>query len=333
MAGSGSDGVNEHIGQQRSTRHGLPLQVVGGGQTAVIQTDSSTCGFLHDHPAAYCAAAPLRIGAQTLGALCVVRNNSHPFDPDETRALTLLANSAAIAVANARLVEAGRRQSKQAATLAERERLAAELHDNLAQTLSFLNLKTERVEEMLAATGEPATSVIINEIRQMKPAIATAYRQVRAALTGLQEPPPAHNDLAQKLTACITSFRQDTGLPTALTITDESALALPRVTQTQALHIVREALTNVRRHAQASRVQVLIGQMNGEVHFVIEDDGCGFDPNSVESENHLGLVIMQTRAERSGGRITINSSLGAGTQIEAWFPLKTSDDLSLEGKP
>lgn len=328
---SGS-GVDRYIGQQRSTRQGLPLQVVGGGQTAVAQTDCSTCGFLHDHPAAHCAAAPLRIGEQTLGALCAIRDNSHPFNPDETRALTLLANSAAIAVANARLVETGRRQSKQAAILAERERLAAELHDNLAQTLSFLSLKTERVEEMLTAAGEPATSLAINELRRMKPAIATAYRQVRAALTGLQEPPPAHNDLAQKLTACITGFRQDTDLPTALTITDESALALPRLTQTQALHIVREALTNVRRHAQANRVQVLIERTNGEAYFVIEDDGCGFDPNSVESGNHLGLVIMQTRAERSGGHLTVNSTPGNGTQVMARFPLRAADDLSLEGK-
>ena len=327
-----SDGEVKHIGQQRSIQDGLPLKVVGRGQTAVTETRCSTCGFLQSHPGSQCAAAPLRVGENTLGALCVVHRDNQSFTPDETRALTLLANSAAIAVANARLIEKGQRQAKQAATLTERERLTAELHDNLAQTLSFLNLKTERVEEMLTTTDEPADIAAINELKQMKPAISTAYQQVRAVLTGLQEPLPIHYDLAPKLTACIDSFRQDTELSTTLSIVDESALALPRVTQMQALHIVREALTNIRRHAHANRVQVLVRQMNGEAHFIIEDDGCGFVPNSVESENHLGLVIMQTRAERSDGHLTVKSTPGVGTQITACFPLKTPDKQSLEGQ-
>ena len=68
-------------------------------------------------------------------------------------------------------------------------------------------------------------------------------------------------------------------------------------------------------------VQVLVRQKNGEAHYIIEDDGCGFDPESVKKDSHLGLIIMRTRAERSDGNLTVNSTPGAGTQIIARFPL------------
>lgn len=109
-------------------------RVIGRGETVVVDAACALCGFQPAHAPGLCAAAPLRTGEATLGALCVVRGDGRGFDPDETLALTLLANSAAIAISNARLAEAGRAQAKRAAALAERERLAAELHDELAQT-------------------------------------------------------------------------------------------------------------------------------------------------------------------------------------------------------
>lgn len=297
---------------------GLARQVIGAGQTVATEAACSACGFLTAHAPGQCVAAPLRTGAATLGALCVVRGAGEPFEPEETRALTLLANAAAIAIANARLAEAGRRQAEQTAALAERERLAAELHDQLAQTLSFLNLKADRLKDMIVA-GQAVLAGA--ELECVKSAIGDAYGQVRAALVGLREAPPTAGALAQELTACVEGLGETTGLVAELIMEGDQAPPLPPLVQAQVIRIVREALTNVRRHARAQRVWVRVAQRDGEACFSVEDDGCGFDPRAIADETHLGLRIMRLRAERSGGRLTIESAPGAGAKIRFSFPL------------
>ena len=195
----------------------------------------------------------------------MVRRESTAFDANETRALTLLANSAAVALVNARLSAEQRQQAEQAAIAAERDRLAAELHDNLAQTLSFLNLKSDRVREMIETQHDESAEV---ELAQMKSAIDAAYGQVRAALTGLREAAPNADDLRTRLERCVAEARAAATAQIDFTIVDASALTLPRVAQTQAYHIVREALINARRHAQAQRVQITVerSQRSGAIH-------------------------------------------------------------------
>ena len=299
----------------------LARQAVEAGQTLVTQSACAACRFPPPHAPGLRAIVPLRTGETTLGALCVARGENNPFDPDATRALTLLANSAATAIANARLAEAGRRRAEEAATLAERERLRAELHDDLAQTLGFLNLETDRVREALAAGHESEAG---RELERIKAAIHTAYEQVRAALTGLGEPMPAAYDLSQKLSACLDEFRQASGIPVELVGTDPAGLMLSAAAQRQVVQMVREALTNVRRHAQSRRVWVRVDQAHGEACFTVEDDGCGFNLSDVVGDNHLGLTIMRIRAERSGGQVVVDSAPGAGTKVIIRFPLNTA---------
>ncbi|MBW8010723.1 MAG: HAMP domain-containing protein [Chloroflexi bacterium] len=313
-----------HNGTKQSIKRGLAVDINGPGQTVQTKIENSSCAFLNSDEPGLCTATPLRIGNQSIGAMCVVRSEKEttrsltPLNADEERALTLLANAAAIAINNARLVEAERQQAEKTATLSERNRLAEELHDNLAQTLSFLNLKAERVEELLATVH---TNEAVHEINQMKTSIRTAQVQVRTALTGLIETPPSPGDFAQKIAACVGDFNESLGLKVELSIPDLSALTLPRETRKQILHIIREALTNVRLHSKAKHAWVQVDSVNGLALFAIKDDGCGFDPSADIKENHLGLSIMRTRAERSGGSITIESSPGGGTKIAASFPL------------
>jgi two-component system nitrate/nitrite sensor histidine kinase NarX len=299
--------------------------VIEQGLTIATQAACTQCGFLHRHTSGECAAAPLRVGDQTLGALCVVRDDGQNFDEDESRALTLLANSAAIAIVNARLIEAGRRQAEEAAALAEREHLAAELHDHLAQTLSFLNLKIEQVKHQI---DQGEIDLVQLDLDRMQSTTSEAFQQVRMALTGLREPLPTAENLAEKISACVDDFRRAVDLPTELIITDQSALALPRPMQTQALLIVREALHNIRRHAHASRVRVQIDRINNEACFSVEDNGRGFAPDAIDSQNHLGVSIMRTRAERNGGYLTIDSTPSTGTKITAHFPLTTIEQVT-----
>lgn len=296
-------------------------QVVCTGQTVLTGVECSTCAFLRAHAPGQSIVAPLRTGESTLGALCVVRGENEPFDLDETRALSLLANSAAGAIALARLAQAGKRQAEQTATLVERERIAAELHDHIAQTLGFLNLKAGQAQELLAG-GHPTQAA--GELEHIRMAVGAMYEQVRAVLADLREPQPAASELAERLAACLDEFRRTSGLDAELSIADPSALMLAPMAQTQIVRIVREALTNVKRHARARRVCVRVAQANGEACFLIQDDGCGFDPLAVEGESHLGLMIMQTRARQCRGRLSIDSAPGAGTRIAIYMPLTTT---------
>ena len=319
IAQSGSNA--SWINLQQSLDRDPAQQVVGAGETVTLSADCTRCAFLSAHAPGQCAVAPLRSGHLTLGALCVVRRDATAFDTDETRALTLLANSAAVALANARLAEQQKQQAEQAAIAAERDRLAAELHDNLAQTLSFLNLKADRVRELIEAQHE-APGCAEAELAQMKAAIDTAYRQVRAALTGLHEAAPTADDLRARLEACVADARVASQTSIELKIVDAFALALPRLTQTQAYHIVREALNNVRRHAQAQHVQITVERLKGLAQFTIADDGRGFNPTEIDGQHHLGLSVMRTRAERCGGTLEVKSEAGRGTQIVARLPLE-----------
>lgn len=308
-----------HINLQQSLQREPARCVVCTGEPVVAQAECLPCAFLHSQAPGQSAVAPLRAGETTIGALCVVRDSGQAFDRDETRALTLLSNSAAIAITNARLVETGRSQAEQAAKLSERERLAEELHDNLAQTLSFLNVQTDRVAGMMK-TGDVDEG--LSQLERMKEAIGGAYLQVRAALVGLSEPLPNADDFAHKLSENLDEIRHATGLHVALEVADASALELPRMAQAQAIRIMREALANASKHSQAQNVRVCIERMNGQSRFIIEDDGRGFDPQDVQGNSHLGLRLMRARAERSGGTLEVESAPGKGTRVVVCFPIK-----------
>ncbi len=317
IAQSSSDAARINV--QQGIDRDPAYRVIGAGETVTLSAACTRCAFLSAHAPGYCAVAPLRSGTLILGALCVVRCDSNEFDVNETRALTLLANSAAAALANARLAEQQKQQAEQAAAAAERDRLAAELHDNLAQTLSFLNLKSDRVREMIETQYDRSAT---DELAQMKSAIGAAYGQVRAALTGLREAQPNVGDLRSRLETCVAEARATSSAQIDLIICDASALTLPRVAQTQAHHIVREALINARRHARAQHIQITVERSNGLAQFTMADDGCGFDPAQIDGQHHVGLSIMRTRAERCGGSLEVKSELGHGTQIIARLSLE-----------
>jgi two-component system, NarL family, nitrate/nitrite sensor histidine kinase NarX len=328
LAFTHQDGYQLHNPVQ-SPRAGLALQVIESPAPVAMPTDCAGCRLLRSLPDGHCAAVSLRAGQETLGAICVARREGGPFTADESRALTLLANSAAVAIANARLIAAGRRQAEEMAVAAERERLAADLHDSLAQTLGFVGLKTDLLQEMLAANR---LETAVAELERVQTAVAGAYDQVRTALTGLQEDGAvAMGDFVPELEARVADFQQQADLPVVLTRDENAACPLPGVVRAQLLHIVGEALSNAWRHAQATQVQVALTQRDDFLYLTIEDDGRGFDPEMAltavngrgdgrgDGRNHLGLQIMQTRAARIGGQLEISNA--NGTRIALTLPI------------
>jgi len=295
-------------------------QVIAHGKTISVAAECTHCEFLKKQNAAHCLVAPLRSGERIVGALCVTRPAGSVFDEDEQRALTLLANVATIAILNARLVESERLQAAQRALSSERERLAAELHDHLAQTLGFLNLQTDQIMQKLT-TGQ--TGSVQRELSQLKTTIAQAYDQVRAALMGLAAPLQEEEDFGQKINLFLDKLCTENGLLLEINFAEHIFRALPKPIQTQAFLILREAAINACRHAHARRLRVSIMPQNGFAQFIVEDDGIGFSPQEVDAQTHLGLRVMATRAERSGGQLLVESSPGNGTRVTLTYPFQS----------
>ena len=324
VANSGAG--SQFVGLRQSAARGIVQPVIREHKTIVAEGSCASCAFLYHFPGAACTTAPLQVRGRSLGAVCVIRLQ-RPFSNDETRALTLLANAAAVALENTRLIEASQQQAKENASLAERERLAATLHDNLAQNLGAMHLSVDLLAKDLAA-GED--EVAGQRVVELQGNLQQAYAQVRLALTGLREPEPDNDEFLTAVQTALADFKTRTGIPVEFIMDDKVVIELTAVAQKQALHIIREALTNTRRHAQAACVQLTIRQDQETIIIDIVDDGVGFDPTQVNNRNHLGLAIMRTRAERCQGQLTVHASPAQGTHISASFPIRATETPELE---
>lgn len=259
-------------------------------------------------------------GEKQIGSLCMACEPDRRFNDSDREALQLFANSVAIAISNYRLTNFSRIEEKQDIIKAERERLAAVLHDNLAQTLSYLNLKADRVSQLVVARDSDSLRAL-DELTSFKTAASSAYDSVRGVLNNLND--VAHGQdsaTVDGISAFVADYRLVTGLDATLSVNEEALARLSPVVQQQVLQIIRESLTNTVKHAQATTVKVcLLGQHYG-VQLLIEDNGNGFDPQQQQEGTHLGLNIMQTRARRSGGTLMIDSEPNRGTTISVNLP-------------
>ena len=296
----------------------VPMGVMAGVSSAEVEI-GDICSNHYVQISEGCLSTPLYNGDHVIGAICVMRDKSLPFTDIENHTLKLLANSAAVAIANIRLAEDSRRQTELNATLNERQRLTSELHDEAAQTLSLLNLKISELDHVLS-DGEKETMSV--ELEQFKQLTERAQAQMRMAFSGMNSS-TVHktNDIRKELTEYVKEFGDSSGVAVELIVGDLSSVALPALIQKQAMYIYREALTNVRRYANAKKVRVQLEYVNEMLQIVVSDDGRGFDPNLSKSDHHLGLAVMQARMERVGGTLSIETAPGAGTRVIAHIPI------------
>lgn len=253
-------------------------------------------------------AAPLRIGDRVIGALCVGSLAQNQFASESADMLTKLANVAAIALENARLFA----QAERVATLEERRRVAAEMHDGLGQTLSYLGLMTDQVVEFLSDGEEGAA---LERLRKTRETIGKATSDVRRAINSLMDETPANKDLWTRLRETLDEVASQHGLESVWRSDVDSAPEPSPQTAEQVYNITREALVNAARHANAKSVSVQVGQNNGNYFVIVEDDGNGFDPSQAAPSGHFGLQIMQARAKHIGGEISLQSRQGSGTRV------------------
>jgi len=176
--------------------------------------------------------------------------------------------------------------------LEERQQIAAEMHDGLAQTLNYLGLKVETAVGSLA-TGRGDD--VIDQLQHLRATIDQASQEVRQFIARPQQgirPPQALEDRLAEMTV---EFRVESGPAVDLLIRSQSPLPLPHDQTEQVVRVVREALLNASRHARAERIVVCLELQGGQAVVSVEDDGGGFDPQaSSDDENgHFGLDIMR----------------------------------------
>ena len=276
---------------------------------------SQFCGILSASHRVSHMAAPLRAGGRVIGALCVGSSQPLAFTPEGGRLLTKLANSAAVALENARLYA----QAERVATLEERQRIAADMHDGLAQTLSYLVHRVEQATELAEARQ---SEEVAQALKSTSATLCQASREVRQSIARL-EGAPSRRPLESRLSEMVDEFQKDDGPPVGLEVGLTAPLFAPPEEAEQALRVVREALLNAQRHAQAQRIVVRLEQEDGEVRASVQDDGRGFDPQSLPADNgHFGLSIMRARAARLGGQLAIHSAAGQGTRVTLAWPVR-----------
>ncbi len=264
-------------------------------------------------------AIPLCTGSKVIGILMAGSRRPNGFDREAETVLSSLANQAAIAIENARL----HAQVQSLAILEERERIAREMHDGLAQVLGYVNTKAQAVRELLnAGRIEEASS----QLAQLESMAREVYADIREAILGLRTSLSPDRTLMSVLKEYFYHYRQLYGI--AVEIEGEpGSLPFPPEVEVQLLRIVQEALTNVRKHAQATAVKIRFLEGAEEVQIIIEDNGRGFDPQHLPPSPwpRFGLQSMR---ERAGQGL---ASRACGSVPKLWVARSVSKRLHFGG--
>jgi signal transduction histidine kinase len=238
------------------------------------------------------------------------------FDAADEETLRRFATQAALAIESARL----HRQLQALAVTEERERIAREMHDSLAQVLGYVNTKAQAAQT-LVRNGE--TIRASEQIGQLAEAARAAYADVREGILGLRTSLPGERGLYAALAEYLSQWQAQSGVAVELVTSADQAPRLSPGAEVQLLRIVQEALANVRKHAGAQHAEVSMETTGDHFIVTVTDDGAGFAPTAPPREGgpRFGLATMRERAEAIGGTFTIESTAGQGTRITVRVPL------------
>lgn len=294
----------QRLAQNGSLRHGT--QVVECSRLRGAAGDRQNL--------AYHASVPLLKGERLLGIMNVATPDWDVFTPQDIEILAAIGHQIATTIERTQLAE----QATRVALVEERNRLAREVHDTLAQGLTAITLQLEAADALLDSAPERARARLQLALECARESLDEARRSVldlRAGPLERQALPAALAELARR-------FTEETAIP----VDTRLALGSPRLparVEAALYRIAQEALVNVRRHAQATHVALRLALRGNAVHLTITDDGRGFDTarGQPPARTGFGLLGMQERAHLLHGTMQVRSSVGAGTRISVAIPL------------
>ena len=197
----------------------------------------------------------------------------------------------------------------------ERQRLARELHDTLAQGVAGLTLQLEAVDKHLTRGNIERARTIVQQAMLQARKTLTASRE---AINDLRSTDDFSKDFAEQLRTEIGCFQNETGL--ACTLNLDVPVDVPKALHQHALRVVTEGLLNIARHANASHADVHMRNDGAGLEITIQDDGLGFEMAQPVGEGHYGLLGLRERAQLMGGKLQIDSTIGRGTVLHLHVP-------------
>lgn len=212
-----------------------------------------------------------------------------------------------------------RRRIEREAIIEERRRIAREIHDGVAQSLGYLNLKTKQVSDSVSSQNTVQALTELGDIRQI---VQDTYEDIRESIdqltTEIRNLP---------IIPALANYTREFGDNNGIRVQFDAPRAFPPlspVAELQLLRITQEALTNVRRHAQATDVGVKLEKTSQAVEMLIKDNGQGFTLSDLEESppGYHGLNIIRERAEGLGGSLNISTAPGEGTEVKVSLPIE-----------
>ncbi len=247
-------------------------------------------------------AVPLHVNGGVIGVLDVV-NKAGGFTEEDVPVLSVFANQAAMAIEHARLQE----QAEQLAVLAERQRLARELHDSVTQSLYSVTLYANAAALALAAGKVDVTAGYLQELQETA---LEGMRDMRLLIFQLHPPVLETEGLVAALQARLAAVEGRAGLQTEFRV--EGERRLPIAIESDLYWIAQEALNNVRKHAAAQQVALHLHFTAAFIALTVSDDGVGFDRQAVPDEELGGLRTIAERTARMGGVLDLRQYTGQG---------------------
>ncbi|HET7034827.1 MAG TPA: GAF domain-containing protein [Thermomicrobiaceae bacterium] len=289
-----------------------------------LSTHPRSVGFPPNHPVMRSlVAVPIRSHDRVLGSLYLTeKEGAAEFDAADQARLERFATQAALAIENARLHQ----EVRALAVVEERERIAREMHDSIAQVLGYVNTKAQAAQGFIRA-GKPERAE--EQIGQLATAAREAYADVRENILGLRSSLGPERDFLDVLADYLGSWQDQSGVVVRWSTEPAQSfrLGLSPMAELQLLRIIQESLANVRKHAQASQVEIRLRLADEVVDVTVNDNGIGFAPAAPGRTGvpRFGLATMHERAESVGGSVEIRSQPGAGTTVHARLPRPSAD--------
>ena len=301
--------------------HGLLGAVIEEGRpirVSAIDSDQRSSGFPEVHPFMQSfLGVPIRFKDEVIGELYLADKLGEAdlilnFSAQDERLLEMFATQAAIAIKNAQLY----RQSQQLTIFQERERFGMDLHDGIIQSIYAIGLMLDDTRHRLGEISDPATQGIDHAISGLNEVI----RDIRNYILDLRPNRFQGRDLKEGLSELARELRANSFLDVNLDVSDVDVSTLNPENTVDILHIVQESLSNIRKHARASYVEIHLDALDGHLNLTIKDDGIGLNPEQIKHSTGNGLRNMRERAQLLGGAFEVASSSEGGTRILVKIP-------------
>lgn len=307
--------------------HGLLGLLITEGIPIIVPDISrhpKSVGFPPNHPPMHSLlGVPIRSKGRVIGDIYMTDKVSDPADPESKSTnfsredqdiLEMFATQAAIAIENAQLY----RKNQQLAILQERERFGMDLHDGIIQSIYAIGLMLEDGQLRLATEPEEANNRITLALHNLNDVI----RDIRNYILDLRPQRFQGRDLARGVDELARDLRANTFLNVRVDSDGVDANALSPEQTVEILHILQETLTNVRKHARASIVDIYLTQQDGHLDLTVEDNGVGFDPSVVETSTGNGLRNMRERAHSLGASLEYQTGESGGMRVALSIPVE-----------